>query len=411
MEPAASSPTDAFDKASTYQAEYVEMGRRIVRMNRDRLFVGVVLLAWIACASAMTWGDGVGLAAHAAGAVSARQGPSDAVAGRWTRARYGGGAGPASGAPSYSVSYPAGWSGRLWPDTPVSDGLFQARSPSGSVLDVMIVGLRGHGPSLAALVAHDAALLVAPRRDTTVLPLGKALRLTGSIKPLGSGRVAAFLYLPRGALLYRFSLSYQTGQADGPLLRDVARSLTSPDGPPGPSSPLPPGLPTADTCCHCPPFGPGWGAVLTRVDGIPVYSNAGNVDNGCVGTYGILYQCVELVQRYFALRWGYPTTWYGVYGASDMVLHHPAGILFIPNGGTPGPRAGDALVFYGGGVGHVALVTHVDAAGGAVTLAEENWSASGEVVLPLYGGTTVAIRNSGYGSYVVAGWLHNPRNG
>ena len=78
--------------------------------------------------------------------------------------------------------------------------------------------------------------------------------------------------------------------------------------------------------------------VLTSLDGVPVYSNAGDVDNGCVGTYCILYQCVELVQRYFALRWGYPDVWAGVYGAADMRANHPGDIQFIPNGGLPGPQ-------------------------------------------------------------------------
>jgi surface antigen len=90
---------------------------------------------------------------------------------------------------------------------------------------------------------------------------------------------------------------------------------------------------------------------------------------------------------------------------------HPPDIAFIPNGGAPGPREGDALLFYGGGVGHVALVSRVDQAGGQITVVEENWSPTGEAILPLYGDNVIGIRDSAYGSYTVAGWLHSPRNG
>ncbi len=379
-------------------------------MNVYRLLAGPVIWACIAGAQVVPWGDSAGLTARVAGAASTWQGSSDAAAGRWVRAHYGGGAAPTGRVPGYSVTYPTGWTVRLWPDSLAFYGLLQSRSPAGSVLDVMIVPLRDHGLTMAAVIAHDAGLLTGARRDAAVLPLGRALHVTGRAAAAESGRLEDFLYLRRRGLLYRFTLSYHAGLVDGSLLQEVARSLAIPVSPPQPPPPLPPSPPVAQTCCHCPPFGRDWGNVLTRVDGIPVYSNAGNVDNGCGGTYGILYQCVELVQRYFAVRWGYPAIWYGVYGAADMVLHHPVDIQFIPNGGSPGPRAGDALVFYGGGVGHVALVAHVDAAGGAMILAEENWSANGEAVLSLYDGRTVAIRNSAYGSYVVAGWLHSPRN-
>jgi hypothetical protein len=157
-------------------------------------------------------------------------------------------------------------------------------------------------------------------------------------------------------------------------------------------------------------WGRGWGKVLTRLDGVAVYSNAGDVDNGCDGTYGILYQCVELVQRYFALRWGYPPIWSGVADAADMSAQHPPDVAFIPNGGTPGPREGDALLFYGGPAGHVALVKRVDLRDGRLDVVEENWSPTGQATLTIYPDGSLGIRDSAYGSYVVAGWLHSPQN-
>jgi surface antigen len=75
-----------------------------------------------------------------------------------------------------------------------------------------------------------------------------------------------------------------------------------------------------------------------------------------------------------------------------------------------GPREGDALLFYGGAFGHVALVSHVDQRAGTVDLVEENWSPAGQASLALYPGNVVAIRDSSLGSYTVAGWLHNARS-
>jgi hypothetical protein len=157
-------------------------------------------------------------------------------------------------------------------------------------------------------------------------------------------------------------------------------------------------------------LGAGWGTVLTYVDGIPVYWNAGDIDNGCDVMYGIAYQCVELVQRYFALRWGYPAIWRGVGGAADMRTHHPGDIQFIPNGGSPGPREGDALLFYGGAFGHIAIIQRVDRHAGQIDIAEENWSPSGQASLSIYPDNSISIRDSNAGSYTIAGWLHSPLN-
>jgi hypothetical protein len=41
---------------------------------------------------------------------------------------------------------------------------------------------------------------------------------------------------------------------------------------------------------------------------------------------------------------------------------------------------------------------------------EENWSPTGMATLPLYGDNVIGIRDSAYGSYTVAGWLHSSRN-
>jgi len=264
------------------------------------------------------------------------------------------------------------------------------------------------------LVANDASYLYRATRDSVVLPLGAATRLSGVLTPVSAGRLGQILYLRQGTVVYRLFSSRQIGSSTRDMLIQIASTLRIPAlaaGPSGAPTPTPPSPPLAGGCCHCPVWGSGWGAVLTRLDGVPVYWNAGDVDNGCDGTYGILYQCVELAQRYFALRWGYPPTWVGVGAAADMPANHPGDIQFIPNGGSPGPREGDALIFYGGGFGHVAVVSGVDRHSGQLSLVEENWSPTGAAALPIYADNTIGIRDSAYGSYTVAGWLHTPKNG
>ena len=326
-----------------------------------------------------------------------------------------GGSGRTStGIPGYSLAYPSRWIARLWPDTLAEYGRLDLWSPAGSAIDITLIPLRPHGPALADLIANDGAYLSGATRDSIALPLGAATRLSGTPNPGGAGRSSQVLYLRRGAVVYRLSSSWRTASPERGALAQVASTLRALAGglfrttaPPPPPAPQPGG----ETCCHCPAWGPGWGVALTSLDGVPVYWNAGDGDNGCVGTYGILYQCVELAQRYFALRWGYPDMWGGVGAASDMRANHPGDIEFIPNGGSPGPREGDALIFYGGAFGHVAVVRSVDLADGRLDVVEENWSSTGTAALRLYADNTVGIRDSPYGSYTVAGWLHSPKNG
>lgn len=329
----------------------------------------------------------------------------------WQDAIYGGAGRLPAGIPGYSLAFPPRWTARLWPDTLAGYGQLDLYSPAGSTLDLVLLPLRPGGPTLAAVLAHDRAFLSGATQDVVTLPLGTAVRLSGRATPAGAGMASQILYLVRYGFVYRFFFAQPVGVAARSALLQIAASLRVPPPEGGPSRvPLAPPLPPAEICCHCPAWGAGWGTVLTRVDGVPVYWNAGDVDNGCVGTYGIPYQCVELVQRYFAVRWGYPDMWRGVATAADMRWIHPSDVQFISNGGSPGPREGDAVVFYGGAVGHVALVRSVDRAHGLIALVEENWSPTGAAMLPLYGDNTIGIRDSAYGSYTVAGWLHSPKN-
>jgi len=304
-----------------------------------------------------------------------------------------------------------GWTAQPWLDTLAGYGQVALRSPGGGAIDLVVLPLRRHGPTLANLIEHDRAYFPSAIRDAITLPLGEAIRISGT--RAGTGVANQILYLQRRGVVYRFFSVQPLGADPGKMLARLAAGLKIPAAPgahPGVFPPPPVSPASGSSCCHCPAWGPGWGRVLTQVDGVPVFSNAGDIDNGCNGTTGTLYQCVELVQRYYTFRWGYPAIWGGVGSAADMRAHHPAGIEFIPNGGSPGPREGDAVVFYGGYFGHVALVRHIDRNKSTIDIVEENWSPTGEARLTIYADNTIAIRDSAYGTYTVAGWLHSTLN-
>ncbi len=159
----------------------------------------------------------------------------------------------------------------------------------------------------------------------------------------------------------------------------------------------------------------GWGTVL--VPGIEwagpaalfgdldVYSNGnGNQDRG--GTYGLDYECVELAQRWAAVRFGEQPIWPVAY-AYQMWQVAPR--LQVPleqlrNGGAEAPEFGDILVFSPGAAGpdgHVAVVAGTGA--GHVDVVEQNVALSnptGWARLPLQG-TRIPDR---WGMRVI-GWL------
>ncbi len=100
-------------------------------------------------------------------------------------------------------------------------------------------------------------------------------------------------------------------------------------------------------------------------DGVGVYSNGNSYLSDYYGTYGWEYQCVELVQRFYANR-GYPDIWYA--DAADMYNKPGSSSSFTdfirtPNPGSRKPAWGDVLVFNRSGAswsaGHVAVVTGV----------------------------------------------------
>ena len=153
---------------------------------------------------------------------------------------------------------------------------------------------------------------------------------------------------------------------------------------------------------------PGFGKLLGQFQGENVFSNG--LDPSYVSQYksgyGIEWQCVEFVQRYWAKKgWG-PKVW-GL-NAADMFGASIAGAKSLPNGSSIRPVPGDILIFSQTGAwrfGHVALVTSVT--NGQITFAQQNvgekWTAS----LPIDGSNHI----NSQGKYPpVSGWIHSDKN-
>jgi len=160
------------------------------------------------------------------------------------------------------------------------------------------------------------------------------------------------------------------------------------------------------------------GTVLGTFDGTAAKSNGANTGTGSscagTGTYGLQYQCVELVMRHFKTHWN--LRWYG--NAKDLLAHaktasyfqtgSPADVAVYTNGdGAHPPVAGDMIVWTTGTYGHVALVTNVTTS--KVEILEQNVSGvtpQGKYTLG-FDGKTVAGRWGGVGP---AGWVHAKKN-
>jgi hypothetical protein len=138
-----------------------------------------------------------------------------------------------------------------------------------------------------------------------------------------------------------------------------------------------------------------------------VYSNGdGNQDQ--VGSFGLSYECVELAQRFAAVRFGEQRIW-PVSAAYQMWTAGPnLSIPFVQhaNGGADAPQAGDLLIFdhvSGAPYGHVAVVA--DSGPDYVDIVEQNWnnsSPTGSSRLAI-SGTTMPAR----AGIPIIGWLRS----
>ncbi len=151
----------------------------------------------------------------------------------------------------------------------------------------------------------------------------------------------------------------------------------------------------------------GCGAALVTWDGTTAYSNGVNTGTAasCLGggQYGWEYQCVELVMRHFLSKWS--LNWDG--DATDLLDNAPLGKVDVYSDGDAAhpPVPGDMIVFGGGEMGHVALVTEVT--GTEVTIIEQNVPSSFERKLQRSGGHV----DLGWDGWWTKGWAHAKANG
>jgi alpha-tubulin suppressor-like RCC1 family protein len=175
---------------------------------------------------------------------------------------------------------------------------------------------------------------------------------------------------------------------------------------------------------------PPYGTVMASVDGVQICSNGGYGSNGdspqILGTYGEMYQCTELIRRFFyAHDWvsssylDLSKNWNWTGNAETMAMDplpddgHGHQLIRIPNGPMPPttlPVRGDALVFSNSGAGHIALVTAVS--GGKVYFVEQNWNDPTK-----WGQDSLAITSQGIEQRwsgtewdKVTSWIHAPMN-
>ena len=135
---------------------------------------------------------------------------------------------------------------------------------------------------------------------------------------------------------------------------------------------------------------------------LTVYSNGNDTGTGysCAGsgTYGLQFQCVELVMRHFETHWG--LHWSG--NAKDLLNNAPKSTVdvYMNGDGAHPPVPGDMIVWTNGAYGHVALVTNVHA--GGIDILEQNVKGNGHATLS-WDGATIGAR---WGNWIPKGWAH-----
>ncbi len=156
------------------------------------------------------------------------------------------------------------------------------------------------------------------------------------------------------------------------------------------------------------------GCVLTTLDGVQVHWN-GNYPGQTwdLTRYGYEWQCVELIQRYYAQIYGYQGMWVPPFTKYAMTAayqafddgYHPDSMAAYGNGGRVPPQKGDVLVFdatWDNPYGHVALVKSVQ--NGTVTFVEQNYYIGGEDSLPIDSNNNIDSQGR-YGE--IRGWLRD----
>ncbi len=161
--------------------------------------------------------------------------------------------------------------------------------------------------------------------------------------------------------------------------------------------------------------GAEWAGAAAALGNLNVYAN-GSYAAAVPSTYGYEYQCVELAQRWAAIRFGEVPIWPNVPIAADMWNEGPklpVPFIQLPNGGTTAPQFGDLLVFGATSsfpAGHVAVVSSVDLSAGYVNVVEENYNTTydptGQAQLPIDVVNGTYTMPAVYG-LPITGWLRS----
>jgi CHAP domain len=159
------------------------------------------------------------------------------------------------------------------------------------------------------------------------------------------------------------------------------------------------------------------GAVLTSYKGVPARSNQDYSYGSCGGqsAYGLRYQCVEYVRRFYHLVKGIETRermtkkpW--EHANTFFKTAAEKGLDAFQNGGPVPPLPDDILAFLGGPYGHVAIITAVT--NDHIEFIEQNFSPTGTDRLD-YNPVThrVADRAVPGGMLILEGWLRPHSDG
>ncbi len=145
---------------------------------------------------------------------------------------------------------------------------------------------------------------------------------------------------------------------------------------------------------------------------IPAHSNLADPHESCDGwgTYGLQYQCVEYVRRFYFLVKGIETRegkmdrrWNGN-ASTYFRTAAQKGLDAFENGGHVRPQPEDIITFAGGPYGHVAIITAVLA--DRIEFIEQNFSTSGTGSLAFNPVTNhVENRVLPGETFIVEGWL------
>ncbi len=151
---------------------------------------------------------------------------------------------------------------------------------------------------------------------------------------------------------------------------------------------------------------------LSSYKGVSARSNQSDPFGSCAGKsqYGLRFQCVEYVRRFYHLIKGIETRegmtgdkWNGD-ASTYFQTANEKGLDAFSNGGSVPPQADDIITFQGGLYGHVAVITVVT--NEYIEFIEQNLSRTGTGRLAYDAAThRVANRDVPGGKLTLKGWL------